>query len=141
MILLITPRTEVFELTTSFSSSNNYSSLVVFDPPLYSRDSVLLYHLYDVVNGQDVWKLMPQTYYFSDNGALDFNFDYTKFNEKIFLSANFNLNTLDASWTKNQTFRVVIIPDGFAKSVNKNNIDAVMSALKVNSGAIKKIDL
>ena len=135
------PRTEVFEVTTSFTSSNNYSSLVVFDPPLYSSDSVLLYHLYDVVNGQDVWKLMPQTYYFSDNGALDFNFDYTKFNEKIFLSANFNLNTLDASWTKNQTFRVVIIPDGFAKSVNKNNIDAVMSALKVNSGAIKKIDL
>ena len=135
------PRTEVFEVTTSFSSSNNYSSLVVFDPPLYSRDSVLLYHLYDVVNGQDVWKLMPQTYYFSDNGALDYNFDYTKFNAKIFLSANFNLNTLDASWTKNQTFRVVIIPDGFAKTVNKNNIDAVMSALKVNSGAIKKIEL
>ena len=135
------PRTEVFEVTTSFSSSNNYSSLVVFDPPLYSNDSVLLYHLYDVVNGQDVWKLMPQTYYFSDNGALDFNFDYTKFNAKIFLSANFNLNTLDASWTKNQTFRIVIIPDGFAKSVNKNNIDAVLSALKVNSGAIKKIDL
>ena len=101
----------------------------------------LLYHLYDVVNGQDVWKLMPQTYYFSDNGALDFNFDYTKFNAKIFLSANFNLNTLDASWTKNQTFRIVIIPDGFAKSVNKNNIDAVMSALKVTKGEVKKINL
>lgn len=135
------PRTEVFEVTTSFSSSNNYSSLVVFDPRLYSGDSVLLYHLYDVVNGQDVWKLMPQTYYFNDGGALDFNFDYTKSNAKIFLSANFNLNTLAPSWTKNQTFRVVIIPDGFAKSVNKNNIDAVMSALKVNTGGIKKIDL
>ena len=135
------PRTEVFEVTTSFSSSNNYSSLVVFDPRLYSGDSVLLYHLYDVVNGQDVWKLMPQTYYFNDGGALDFNFDYTKSNAKIFLSANFNLNTLAPSWTKNQTFRVVIIPDGFAKSVNKNNINAVMSALKVNTGGIKKIDL
>ena len=135
------PRTEVFEVTTSFTSSNKYSSLVVFDPPLYPSDSVLLYHLYDVVNGQDVWKLMPQTYYFSDNGALDFNFDYTKFNAKIFLSANFNLNTLAASWTKNQTFRVVIIPDGFAKNVNKNNIDAVMSALKVTKGEVKKINL
>ena len=82
------PRTEVFEVTTSFSSSNNYSSLVVFDPPLYSNDSVLLYHLYDVVNGQDVWKLMPQTYYFSDNGALDFNFDYTKYSTLISLDHN-----------------------------------------------------
>lgn len=135
------PRTEVFEVTTSFSSSNNYSSLVVFDPPIYSTDSVLLYHLYDVVNGQDVWKLMPQTYYFSDGGALDFNYDFTRFNAKIYLSANFNLNTLASSWTKNQTFRIVIVPDGFAKSVNKNNIDAVMSALKVGKGEIKKIDL
>ena len=66
---------------------------------------------------------------------------YTKFNAKIFLSANFNLNTLAASWTKNQTFRVVIIPDGFAKNVNKNNIDAVMSALKVTKGEVKKINL
>ncbi len=135
------PRTEVFEVTTSFDSNNNYSSLVVFDPPIYSNDSVLLYHLYDVVNGQDVWKLMPQTYYFNDGGALDYNYDFTKFNAKIFLSANFNLNTLAADWTQKQTFRVVIIPDGFAKTVNKNNIDSVMSALKVNTNEVKKITL
>ena len=66
------PRTEVFEVTTSFNSNNNYSKLVVFDPPIYSNDSVLIYHLYDVVNGQDVWKLMPQTYYFNDGGALEY---------------------------------------------------------------------
>ena len=135
------PRTEVFEVTTSFNSNNNYSKLVVFDPPIYSNDSVLIYHLYDVVNGQDVWKLMPQTYYFNDGGALDYNYDFTKFNAKIFLSANFNLNTLAASWTQNQTFRIVIIPDGFAKTVNKNNIDSVMSALSVTKDEIKKINL
>jgi hypothetical protein len=27
---------------------------------------------------------MPQTYYFSDGGELDFNFDYTRFNVNIF---------------------------------------------------------
>lgn len=132
------PRTEVFEVTRTFNYNNNYSVIVPFKPQIYSTDSVLLYHLYDVVNGQDVWKLMPQTYYFNDGGALDFNYDFTKFDIKIFLSANFNLNTLETSWTKNQTFRIVIIPDGFAKSVNKNNIDSVMSAIKVTNIDVHK---
>jgi hypothetical protein len=135
------PRNEVFEVTTSFNSNNNFSSLVEFNPPIYSSDAVLVYHLYDTVNGQDIWKLMPQTYYFSDGGELDFNFDYTRFNVNIFLSANFSLNTVPSSWTQSQTFRIVIIPANFAATINKNNIDAVMSALNVNKTEIQKINL
>ena len=132
---------EVFEVTTSFNSNNNYSTLVTFNPPIYSSDVVLVYHLYDTVNGEDIWKLMPQTYYFSDGGELDFNFDYTRYNVNIFLSANFSLNTLPSSWTQNQTFRIAVIPANFAATVNKNNIDAVMSALKVDKTEIQKINL
>jgi hypothetical protein len=132
---------EVFEVTTSFNSNNNYSRLVAFNPPIYSSDIVLVYHLYDTVNGEDIWKLMPQTYYFSDGGELDFNFDYTRNNVNIFLTANFGLNTLPSSWTQDQTFRIAIIPANFATTVNKNNIDAVMSALKVNKTEIQKINL
>jgi hypothetical protein len=84
---------------------------------------------------------MPQTYYFSDGGELDFNFDYTRYNVNIFLSANFSLTTLPSSWTQDQTFRIVIIPASFATSVNKNSIDAVMSALKVEKTEIQKINL
>ncbi|RTY65280.1 hypothetical protein EKL97_04640 [Flavobacterium sp. LS1P28] len=135
------PRTEVYEVTTSFNSNNNYSSLVVFDPPIYSSDSVLVYHLYDTVNGADIWKLMPQTYYLNNGGELDFNFDYSRFDVKIFLAANFNLNTLDSSWTQNQTFRIVIVPANFASTINKNNMDAVMSSLKVSKSEIQKINL
>jgi hypothetical protein len=132
---------EVFEVTTSFNSNNNYSRLVTFNPPIYSSDVVLVYHLYDTVNGEDIWKLMPQTYYFSDGGELDFNFDYTRYNVNIFLSANFSLTTLPSSWTQDQTFRIVIIPANFATTVNKNSIDAVMSALKVEKTEIQKINL
>ncbi|RDI53778.1 hypothetical protein [Flavobacterium glaciei] len=132
---------EVFEVTTSFNPNNNYSRLVAFNPPIFSSDVVLVYHLYDTVNGEDVWRLMPQTYYFSDGGELDYNFDYTRNNVNIFLSANFSLNTLSSSWTQNQTFRIVIIPANFASTVNKNSIDAVMSALNVNKSEIHKINL
>ncbi|MGZ9675301.1 hypothetical protein [Flavobacterium sp. GNP001] len=135
------PRTEVFEVNTSFNRLNNYERRVIFDPPIYSSDSVLVYHLYDVVNGQDVWKLMPQTYYFSGGDELDFNFDYTRSYVDIYLTANFDLNTLPPDWTQNQTFKIVIIPDGFAKAVDKNNMNSVLSALKVSQADVKKINL
>ena len=136
-----TPKTEIFEITASFNANNNYSKIVLFDPALRSSDSVLMYHLYDVVNGQDVWRLMPQTYFFQNNDALDYNFEFTRNSAKIYLSANFNLNTLESSWTQNQTFRVVIIPDGFAKTIDKKNIESVMKALKIDQQKIKKMDL
>ena len=135
------PRTQVFEVTTSFGAVNNYSRIIDFDSPIGSFDSVLVYHLYDVVNGDDVWRLMPQTYYLDNGRELDYNFDYTRFNVNVFLDSNFNLNTLSNDWTINQTFKIVIIPDGFADNVNKNDINAVLSALKVQQSAVKKISL
>ncbi|MFN7099010.1 MAG: hypothetical protein ACK4M4_01385 [Flavobacterium sp.] len=135
------PRTEVFEVTTSFNSFNNYSREIIFDSPLRSGDSVLVYHLFDVVNGQDIWRLMPQTYFFSGGGELDYNFDFTRLDVNLFLEANFSLNNLSSDWTQNQTFKIVIIPDGFATTINKNNINAVLSALKVSQADVKKINL
>jgi hypothetical protein len=131
---------EVFEVTTSFNSTNNYTSTVSLFPAIYSSDVVLVYHLYGVVNGEDVWRLMPQTYYMSDGGALDYNFDFTVNRVKIFLGADFNLNTLSSTWTQNQTFRIVIVPAGFSASINKNSYPAVTAALNINESQIQKIN-
>jgi len=60
----------VLEVTTSFNSGNLYSQLITFSRPIYSSDMVLIYHLYDVVNGADVWRQMPQNYYFSAGDEL-----------------------------------------------------------------------
>ena len=89
----------VFEVTTSFNTANNFSRLTTFSTPIYSSDMVLVYHLYDVVNGNDVWRLMPQNYYIAGSGDLYYNFDFTKFDVNIFLDATFPLNTLSATWT------------------------------------------
>jgi hypothetical protein len=131
---------EVFEVTKSFDLANNYTATVSMNPAIYSSDVVLLYHLYGVVNGEDVWRLMPQTYYMSDGGALDYNFDFTVNRVKIFLGADFNLGTLSSTWTQNQTFRIVIVPGSFSTSINKNNYLEVMNALKINESQIQKIN-
>ena len=66
--------------------------------------------------------------------------NFSKLSVNLFLDAN-SLETVPASWTQNQTFRIVIVPANFSTAVNKNNIDAVMSALKVDDTDILKIKL
>jgi hypothetical protein len=139
---------EVIEVTTSFTSGNSYSKIIPIYPPMVASDMVLVYHLYDVVNGADVWRQMPQTYYLSAGGMLNYNFDFTRNDVNLFLEANFNLNTLSPTWTQGQTFRIVIVPGYFsnksASVKNKNQVDlkdynAVIKAYGIDESNIKKI--
>ena len=134
---------EVFEVTRSFNTGNGFSTFVDLGTPIFASDMILVYHLNDVIGGQDVWRLMPQTYYFSDGGELDYNFDFTQTDVNIFLDANFPLTNLDFSWSQNQTFRIVIIP-GFLSNrsliqVNFNDFDAVMRMKNLTVSDIKII--
>lgn len=108
---------EVFEVTTSFGPNNNFTRLVTFNPPIFNSDVVLVYHLFDVVNGTDVWRLMPQTYYFNNGIELDYNYDFTRFDVNIFLDSNDNLNNFSSAWTQNQTFRIVVVPGDFSNKM------------------------
>jgi hypothetical protein len=131
---------EVLEYTVSFNSGNSYKRLITFNQPIYASDMVLVYHLYDVVNGADVWRQMPQTYYLGGADELDYNFDFTKYDVNIFLGANFNLNTLSAAWTQNQTFRIVIVPGYFGnkKVIDYSNYNAVVKAYNLDDSKIIK---
>lgn len=131
---------EVSEVKTSFNSSNNYTKIVGFNRSIYASDVVLVYHLYDVVNGEDVWRPLPQTYYIDNVGAIDYNFDFTRNDVKIFMGANFALNTIPSSWTQNQTFRIVIVPGRFSSLIDKNNYVAVLAALNLNESQVQKIN-
>jgi hypothetical protein len=133
---------EVFEVTRSFNSGNNYSSLIIFPHTIFPSDMVLAYRLDAVVNGTDVWKLMPQTYYFN-NGTLDFryDFDFTQYDINIFMEG-FDLATVSTNYRNNQVFRVVIIPANFINktAINYQDYNAVIKALKINESKILKIN-
>ncbi|MDD5151572.1 MAG: hypothetical protein PHC28_14035 [Flavobacterium sp.] len=131
---------EVFEVTTSFNSTNNYSKLVTFNPSIYSSDVVLVYRLSGMYQGQDLWKLLPETHYFSD-GTLDFgyDFDFTKNDVNIYMVGN-DLQSVSTDFRVNQVLRVVIVPASFAASFNTNNYAAVISALNINENQIQKIN-
>ncbi|CAM2956176.1 hypothetical protein [Flavobacterium frigoris] len=139
----ITPiaTTEVFEVTTSFSSTNNYSRLVTFNPPIYSSDVVLTYRLSGVNSQGDLWELLPETYYFN-NGALDFGFrfDYTNRDVNIYMIGN-DLQSVSTNFRINQVIRIVVVPASFANSINKNSYSDVITALNIKDNQIQKIDL
>lgn len=136
------PTSEIFEVSTSFTSTNGYSKLIPLNPRIYSSDVVLVYRLSGTTSqGGDIWKLLPETHYFTD-GTLDFgyDFDYTTTDISVFMVGN-NLQTVSTNYRLNQVLRIVITPAGFSKAIDKNNIDAVMSALKVDKSQIQKIQM
>jgi len=133
---------EVFEVNASFSADNNFESLVTLNPAILNSDMVLVYRLFDLVNGVDVWRSLPQTVYLTQ-GELDYNFDFTKYDINIFLDSNFNLTTLSPAWAQNQVFRVVIIPGYLlnknSKTIDFNDYNAVVKAFHINENKIKTL--
>ena len=133
---------EVFQVTTSFTAANNYSKLITLNPPIYNSDMVFVYRSFDVINGQRVWRQLPQAVYLIQ-GELDYNFDFTRNDINIFLESNFDLATLGATWSQNQVFRVVIIPGYLSNKNNKavdfNDYNAVVKAFNIKESQVKTI--
>ena len=78
---------EVFQVTTSFTAANNYSKLITLNPPIYNSDMVLVYRSFDVINGQRVWRQLPQAVYLIQ-GELNYNFDFTRNDINLFLESD-----------------------------------------------------
>ncbi|MGV1013168.1 MAG: hypothetical protein ACOYBS_12050 [Flavobacterium sp.] len=134
---------EVWEFTRSFNTTNNFSNLITFPHTIYASDMVLVYRLSAVTGGTDVWKLLPETYYFN-NGTLDFryDFDFTQYDASIFMEG-FDLAGVSAAYRTNQVFRIVVIP-GYFGNKNTNNVDfndynAVLSAYHIDPSKVLKI--
>lgn len=120
---------EVFEITGSFSSNNDYSIGVTLNPVIYSSDVVLVYELSGSHNGNDVWTPLPIVYYFG-SGDLRYFFDFSRYDIQIYLDTNLNPANLPDHFRINKTFRVVIVPGYFSTlGVDMNDLDAVMQKL------------
>jgi len=131
---------EVFEVTTSFTNANGYSATFVLNPPILPSDNVLIYELREVINRQDVWKLLPQTY-FLNLGIMTYNYDFTKSDFRLFLDSTFDLELLEPSWKNNITFRIVVVPGYFSlDGIDTSNINEVMNVLNLKDDSIFELE-
>jgi len=140
----------IFELEGDFNASNKYE--LFFDFPqnfeIYDTDVVLVYLLWDVVNvdgkNTDVWRLMPQTIVFKDiypnyteTDVLQYNFDYTVNDVRIFLETTMQFSDLLPAETQDQVFRIAVVPADFiaskkAAEISDLNVLMNSSSLKFN---------
>lgn len=132
---------EVFEVIRSFNAQGNFESLVPLNPPIFASDVVLVYLLWDVDNGNPIWRLMPQTVQLNE-GDLIYNYDFTRFDVNLFLSsADFPLTILGPQWTNNQTFRIVLVPGYFANArVDFQDYEKTMTMLGLTEADVKPFE-
>lgn len=134
---------QVFEYSNVNFLPNNFTSVLVFPRPIFNSDMVLVYRLSGVFQGEDVWKLLPESYYFPD-GTLDlrYDFDFTRFDAEISMQG-FDLLSVSPGFRLNQVFRVVVIPGFFANknAVNLNDYKAVIEAYGIDESKMIKTKL
>ena len=50
-----------FEIAIDFTAENNYEFIESYGFDLFPYDMTLVYILWDTDNGQDIWRLLPQS--------------------------------------------------------------------------------
>lgn len=118
-----------FELGgVNFTAANNYQVREAYGFEILPYDVVLVYILWETEEGRDVWRLLPQSVFFNE-GALQYNFDFTDENVRIFLDGEIDFASLDATWLQDQVFRVVVAPADNVGRIDYSDYDAVTTML------------
>ena len=82
-----------------------------------ASDVALVYFLWDNYETNDgevveVWRQIPQTI-LTDDGALQYNYDFSMYDVRLFMDAEFPLDILGAIDTDDWIVRVVVVPGDF----------------------------
>jgi len=129
-----------YEVVVDFRPQDDYEAIFNFTPPIERSDVVLCYIQWEVVSGRPVWRLLPQSVLFNE-GTLQYQYDFTNIDFRLFLEANFSLALLGAEWTRNQTFRVVVVPSDFGGRMDYTNYEQVAERLGIKEEGILRLDL
>lgn len=127
-----------FEVQASFSESNDYSQIFEFpnNAEVLSTDIVMVYLLWDVDpgTGDDIWQPLPASVFFND-GEMQYAFDHTLADVKLFLTGDTDLSTVGPEYTQDQIFRIAILPVDYLQSneIDISSMEAVMSAIGSNN--------
>ena len=121
-----------FEIQVDFNLANNYEIIEPYGFDVYPYDVTLVYILWETLDGQDIWRLIPQSVEFPD-GMLTYNFDFTQNDVRLFLDGTTDFNLLAPEWTDNQVFRVVVVPADNVDGLDISNLNAVMKANNIES--------
>lgn len=138
----------VFEIEDNFTSLNDYTLYFNFPSnfKVYTSDVVMVYLLWEqtTIDGKklDVWRPLPQTIVLNE-GILQYNFDYTTKDVKIFLDGTVDFSKLLPAEKNDQVFRIAVFPAVFANSpaFDKNNLEGMMNLMQLDQGSVQKVGI
>ena len=118
-----------FEIVVDFNANNNYEIVEPYGFDVFEYDVTLVYIRWETDNGQDVWRLLPQSTIFVGGATLTYNFDFTQTDVKLFLEGTANFDNLDAVWTQDAVFRIVVVPADNVSSLSNPEMTDFDSSL------------
>ncbi|MDR7132170.1 hypothetical protein J2X69_004537 [Algoriphagus sp. 4150] len=133
---------EVFEIEVDFTADDDYSNTSFFEPPIIGSDVVLAFIMWEADGATPIWRAMPQTTYFQGGAILVYNYDFTSSDFRLFLDGDVDFDSLDASFTENQLFRIVVVPGDFASAnarIDLTDYNAVTQLLGLTDEDFKRI--
>ena len=125
-----------FELEVDFTNDNNYEVTESYGFDVLPFDVTLVYILWEA-DGKEIWRLLPQSVFF-DDGVLQYNYDFTDVDVRIFLEGNINLGTLDTSWLQDQVFRIVVVPADNVGRLDYSDYEGVTRMLGLKDSDFQK---
>lgn len=132
---------EVFEVTTDFSSENEFQAVFEFDPVLVESDVVLAFIEWERAGQTPIWRALPQTVFFEE-GVLMYNYDFTNADFRLFLDGPLDYSLLGPEWREDQKFRIVVVPGDFAGNrIDLTNYEAVTEMLGIEEADFQKVQL
>lgn len=129
---------EAFEVDVNFTAANNYQAVFDFQPPIIDSDVVLIYVNWEMSNGNAIWRALPQTVFFEE-GVLVYNYDFSKVDFSVFLETTFDPTLLADDWTRNQKFRVVVVPADLDSRIDYNDYEGVVKMLGLSESDFVKL--
>lgn len=135
---------QVFELSnetlSTVEDAYTYSATWNFTTPIFDSDNVLVYRWQG-----NSWVLVPVSYNLGGSDMVKYDYDFTRYDVKVYFSANFPVNDLTNAeyndFVYRQTFRVVVVPGGFQQKMNFSDYNATISALGLENALVKKLQI
>jgi hypothetical protein len=135
---------EIFNEDFAYNNTDGYNISGTFNPFIGEASTVLIYRLAGTVDASTpIWQLIPRTIYLSNNRELDYDYDFTREDFKIYAGGNYDEETTP-EFLDDQTFRIVIVPGTFtSKSVSKpdfSDYNAVIKKYNIDDSNVKRLN-
>jgi len=134
---------QTFEVANIDFNTAGTSSAINFTIPnnieVFESDVPLVYILDPSITTADAWEPLPRVFLFDDGGFAQFRYNFIFddptgiFDIEVILESD-DIAALDATFTDNQVFRVVIVPSEFAETtdIDLSDFNAVQEALQLD---------